>query len=55
MTKKEKIQILHAIRLIHFEDDYHGGMGILMKLIGKNDPMENLNCKYKSLIEILGE
>ena len=35
MTAPEKALIRLAIKLIHTEDDYYGGMNILWKLIGE--------------------
>jgi len=50
MTAKEKALIKLAIRLIHTEDDYYGGMNILWKLIGEK-PLD-LNLKEVSIKDI---
>jgi len=34
MTKRERTAIRKAIRLIHHEDNYYGGMDILARLAG---------------------
>ncbi len=42
MTKKDRQLIRQAIRLIHQEDDYLGGMDILARLAGLDMTMRNL-------------
>ena len=52
MTAKEKALVRLAIKLIHAEDDYQGGMNILWKLIGETPP-DTGEIKQMDLKEII--
>jgi len=52
MTKKEKKLIKKAIRLIHHDDDYYGGMDILAKMVGWEANKQILDpCTIAEFIE----
>ena len=53
MTAPEKALVRKAIKLIHQEDDYYGGMDILWKLIGET-PTDHGELKEMDIKEILG-
>jgi len=52
MNKKEKAQLRRAIHLLHHENDYDGGMEILVRLAGlKVNRMEVKPCTVSDLVK----
>ena len=56
MTKKEKILIKKAIRLIHKSNEYYEGMDILAKLVGYEPAKPEFdNIKQISVAEFIAK